>query len=103
MAVQDFKQEDDDIYIDPSTGDFALVDSDKQHIEDIIFSSPGHWKEFPAVGCSIFKYLNGKNKQDLERIVKIQLQGDGYQVNLLKTAFDASGQLTIDPSNVERV
>ena len=99
-TFQDFKQEEDDLYIDPSTGDFALMDSDIQHIDDIIHAAPGHWKEFPHVGCEIFKYLNGKNTQEIERIIKIQLQADGYQVDRPEIKFTSGGDLTIKPNAV---
>ena len=46
---QDFRQVDNDTYVDPATGDFSVVPSDNQHILDILQSEPGWWKEFLLV------------------------------------------------------
>ena len=44
-------------------GDFAIAESDNQHLYDIINSFPGWWKEFPQVGVGIQNYVNSSGKQ----------------------------------------
>lgn len=79
--VMDFKQVDDDIYINPMTGDFEMVPSDNQHILDICRSFPGWWKNSPTTGAGLPFLLKGKiNPPIVESAVKVQLESDGYQV-----------------------
>jgi hypothetical protein len=60
-------------------GDYAVGPSDSQHIDDIIISVAGAWREFPAVGVGIQEYQSGPpQEQKLRSIVNQQLQADGY-------------------------
>lgn len=79
---QDLRQDDDgDIYINPVTGDFEIVESDNQHVADILQSIDGDYKEFPLVGVNFFKFSNSTGQQqNIERIIRTQLAADGYQV-----------------------
>ncbi|QTE37468.1 hypothetical protein J3L18_30960 [Mucilaginibacter gossypii] len=88
-----------DLYIDPSTGDFVFAESDEQHIIDTIAAFPGWWKENPADGVGLFQYENSSGQEQvLERSIKINLQGDGYQVNNPSVTRDASGNLVVQPN-----
>lgn len=65
-----------------SNDDFQIGNSDEQHIQDTIISNAGWWKENITDGVAISNYLNSSgNLQDLQRVIKIQLQIDGYTVN----------------------
>lgn len=67
-------------------GDFVIADSDVQHVQDIINSGPGWWKQFPAIGVDIQKYIGSSGKlQELEKNIKLQLESDGYNVKSVKT------------------
>ena len=83
-------------------GDFAVGDSEQQHISDIIYSAPGWYKEFPAVGLNIQQYLSGAGISDtLNANLRLQLVADGY--TLTKATFIQDGEtLTLD-TNAKRV
>lgn len=67
--------------------DFKLGEADNNYIEYILMSSPGHWKEFPIVGVSIYKYLQGtQSPQVLKRNIEVQLRNDIFK----KPSVDAS-------------
>jgi hypothetical protein len=79
-----------DLKLDKNNGDFVWTtdgdllvgDSDQDHVQSIIESYVGHWKEFPLVGVGIERYIKSPSKRliDLQREIKIQMQGDGYRV-----------------------
>ena len=68
--------------------DFKTGETDNAAIGYIVVSSPGHWKEFPALGVGIFKYLYSTlTPAEIERAIRIQLTSD-----IFKNAFvDAKG------------
>lgn len=89
MAAQDFKLVENDLFIDSSTGDFKIVESDTQHVQDIINSWAGWWKEFPTLGVGIKQYLGRSGGIQLtKRAIKIHLSSDGYRAD--KIAVDGS-------------
>lgn len=102
MANYDFKlvpdvNGNDDLFIDPETGDFVIAASDEQHIEDTIRAFPGWWKQYPADGVGVRSYVGSSGQaQALSRNIKIQLQADGYTVNNPQISF-VGGQLLINP------
>lgn len=60
-----------------SVDDFSGGEADNDIIRSIIVSSPGHWKEFPLIGVSIWKYLQGtQSAQVLQRNIRQQLTSD---------------------------
>lgn len=78
----DFVLKNNDLFINPETGDFLVGESDTQHVQDIINSNVGWWKEFPTLGVGIKKYLgNPGGIQVVKRAVKIHLKSDGYRVD----------------------
>ena len=77
-----FDDDTDDLFINPNTGDFDITDSDTRHVEDIVASFAGWWKEFPTVGVGIKNFSGSSGGiQRVKREVKIQLEGDGYRVS----------------------
>lgn len=79
---QDIRQsETGDIYINASSGDFDIVESDNQHVSDILQAISGDYKEFPLIGVNFFRFENSTGQQQiLESIIRTQLSADGYQV-----------------------
>lgn len=60
-------------------GDFAIGQSDQQHVGDIFISQPGEWKEFPVLGFGAVNYLKtGVTESEFKRDLKLQFQYDGY-------------------------
>src|SRR3989304_1295927 len=104
MAIAfDIQQEENELFIDPVTKDFLIVESDEQHIEDIIIANVGAYKEFPLVGVGIEQYINASlNPQELERILKIQLKADGYRVGNPKVNFISDSKLLIQPDAIRQ-
>lgn len=93
---------DNDLYIDPVTGDFVISESDDQHIIDNIAAFPGWWKQYPPDGVGIFQYENSSGQeQSIQRVIKIALQNDGYQVDTPEVTKSVSGKLTIRPNAVK--
>jgi len=93
MVAQDFLLDENyDLLID-SAGDFVIGASDNQHIQDIIQSFIGWWKQYPLVGVGIQAYVNSNGQdQALARSIQVQLQSDGFTVQ--------SPQVTINPDQV---
>lgn len=84
-------------------GDFAVTESDVQHVMDTIAAFPGWWKENPADGVGIFQYLSSAGQaQVLERSIKVNIMSDGYKSDAVKTKIDNAGNLTVEP-NAEKL
>jgi hypothetical protein len=79
---QDLRQDTNgDIYINTSTGDFSIIESDNQHVSDILEAVSGDYKEFPLIGVNFFRFSNSTGqRQALEGIMRTQLLSDGYRV-----------------------
>lgn len=72
-----------------SNGDFIIDYSDSTHIQDIIESFPGEWKEFPTLGVGLMQYLNSSGKeQELKNEIKRQITADGYSIDTLTIEGD---------------
>jgi len=70
-------------------GDFIIDYSDNTHIQNIIESFPGYWKEFPSIGVGIMYYLNSSGKQqELNNEISRQIKQDGYSINVLEISDD---------------
>ena len=55
-------------------GDFAISESDEQHVSDTISAFPGWWKQNPADGVGILQYINSTGQeQTLSRSMKMLL------------------------------
>lgn len=96
MARQDILL-DDNQNPQVSGGDFATGDSDDQHVELLLMTTPGQWKESPLVGIGLQK---NKNKQttsisQIKREITVGLAADGYKVTTL-TMADGDFKLTYE-------
>ena len=94
MKAHDFKLDTDgDIAIE--NGDFVIVESDQQHIKDIMESVGGWFKKFPLVGLNPYQYLNARvSATELNKNAKIQLQADGYADVVTDLSQDSSNKIT---------
>ena len=73
-----------DLFIDPNTGDFAIAESDPQHVRDILNSYAGWWKETPTLGVGVQRYLGSSGGiQRLKRDIIIQMRADGYRTDAI--------------------
>jgi hypothetical protein len=78
-------------------GDFKKGVATGQHIRDIIIASPGDYRQFPLVGFNIRKNVNGSFTGDDRKRLRLQLEGDGHTVNLIK---EENGELKVDADRV---
>lgn len=84
-------------------GDFAVTESDVQHVSDTIAAFPGWWKENPTDGVGVRAYLHSAGQElKLKRVTQINLESDGYDANAADIKLDSSGNLTITP-NAEKL
>ncbi len=90
---QDLRQDENgDIYINPNTGDFELMESDNQHVADIMQAVSGDYKEFPLIGVNFYTFQNSTGqKQVLEGLIRTQLAADGYQVTKVEITEPLTG------------
>ena len=82
-----------------ANNDLEYYASDKQHIEDSINASPGEWKEHPADGVAIGKYLNSSGEEaTIGRKVIIALQSDLYICNRPEVSYSTDGTVIVYPN-----
>lgn len=92
---QDFLVNDDGT-LKTENGDFAIGQSDDQHVGDIFLLLPGELKEFPVMGFGAIRYVKRNISTDeFKRDLKIQLQYDGYPDADIDTS-NGIENLTID-------
>ncbi len=81
-----------------SGGDFVVGESDDQHIALLLLTAQGEWRQSPLTGVNLLRYQSGPmdtaGRAALQRERAIQLERDGYAVNVLSVS--AQAQLTID-------
>jgi len=69
-------------------GDFVVLPSDDMHIEHIMRSAKGEWREHPAIGVAILKYLNSTGQIDdrvgLLQSIRRQLEYDNFDIRILE-------------------
>ena len=94
-AYQDFLLDaDGDLLI--QNGDFVIGLSDEDHMQDLIESFVGWWKEYPAVGVGIKQYqASAGQEQVIERNIKLQLQGDGYDIAIVRVTPTSDSKFNI--------
>lgn len=62
-------------------GDFAVVESEQDHIREIIISNKGEWKRHPLVGVGSLDFLNSPgNIDEIKKRIKLQLEFDNFIV-----------------------
>lgn len=62
-------------------GDLIITEADNIHIEHILKSEQGYWKQHPLIGAGIRRSLNGFVGTKQLQNIRIQLQTDGFKVN----------------------
>ena len=83
-------------------GDFVVGPSDNQHIDDIISSFAGAWKQFPILGVGIMQYLKSEEGQAAVAKIKQQLQSDGYTVPQVTINNTNAGLVVNFPQGIQR-
>ncbi|OXA83668.1 hypothetical protein [Flavobacterium columnare] len=78
-----------------ANGDFFVANSDQQHLELILNSQQGEWKENPDLGVNLIKSQSGLIDRFLKRNIKVQLEADGFDIEILNigtTGIELKGQ-----------
>lgn len=61
-------------------GDFVIGNSDQQEIELLLLSSPGDWKENPAVGINMPQLVKSRSTETaIKKVIHEQLEADGFK------------------------
>lgn len=82
-------------------GDFVVDLSEEQHLEAILISEKGQWKESPQVGVGIVSRVNSSGLIDgLEREVMTQLQLDSWEG--VELDFTDLSDIQISASKIEK-
>lgn len=81
-----------------ANGDLVIGGSDDQHIELLMMTTPGQWKESPLVGIGLINYLKKPttSEKQMKRDIIVGLSADGYKVNELSLdngSFDLDYEL----------
>jgi hypothetical protein len=77
-------------------GDIVCGESDQQHVQLLVSSNKGDFKESPTVGAGIIKYVKAAESRlkEMRRDIKVQLNNDGYK--FIGFATDENNETTID-------
>ncbi len=65
-------------------GDWLMTNSHHQHIESLLMSVPGEWKENPTTGAGLNLLKNGIIDGFTKRTIAIQLEADGFELDNLE-------------------
>jgi hypothetical protein len=95
----------DDLGVSPA-GDFLVGPSAQQEVMLLLESEKGEWRQFPAVGAGIRKYIRKvagntprvDNVNRLIREIKVTLQADGFSSPEVSIKPDLSDfSVTVEP------
>lgn len=101
--AKDFKLVNNALYINPVTNDFELVESDIQHVENIIIAEPGWYKEFPSIGVGLQKYNRTTGKQqELDRAIAVNLKMDNKGNLKVRSVLMPDGTYQFDINGVPK-
>lgn len=86
-----------------SNGDFAIGDSNEQHVVLIVNTNLGSWKQFPLCGVGVHNYLGSSNKVlSLKRLINLQLSQDGFtNINVSSLNLGENFQYSINAERLE--
>lgn len=74
----------DDYDLSIKNGDFVIGNSEERHVEHLLISKQGEWKNSPLTGCNIQTAKNGSITRMLDRHIRIQLEADGFNLDTMK-------------------
>ena len=75
---------DDSLDLEIVDGDFVVADSGQQHINLLLLTHKGEWKQTPYCGIGIAEFLNEDNVLEMRKTIRIQLRSDGAKVQSIK-------------------
>ena len=79
-------------------GDLDVGYSDEQHVEHILITSKGHFKQNPLIGVGIEDYINSPTslitRQKLEKEIALQLESDNAKD--IDVSYSVGGVLKVE-------
>lgn len=87
----------DDIEI--KNGDFAIGESDNQHVKHILLASKGEYKFSPELGVGIDRMLATEEPMEFLIEAKKNLEYDGMKVKNI--SFTENGTINVDAKYIE--
>jgi hypothetical protein len=77
------------------TLDWEEGNSDGQHVQDILELEAGELKYEPLIGVGIIKSINGPVTTELRKLIEMQLENDGYDLEQLQEFINAKIELNV--------
>ena len=72
-------------------GDWILEESEQTHIEDILITNKGEYRQHPLVGVGALNFLNSTlDKDTIRKRVSVQLEYDNFKVDDISLLRDGS-------------
>lgn len=63
------------------SGDFVVNESDVQHVQQLLVSHPGEFKEVPMIGVGLRSEQLAVMSGELRRVIQKGLAADGYKAS----------------------
>ena len=77
-----------------NNGDWIVRESEQVHIEDILLTNKGEYKQFPLIGVGALNFLNSTIGVDtIKKRVSVQLEYDNFVVDNISLLRDGSLQI----------
>jgi hypothetical protein len=87
MAIKDFIIRGD---LQIKDGDLLLLESEQDHINDIVIQNRGEQRQFPLIGAGALNFLNGSESLDqIRKKITLQLESDSFRVEEIIRSGDA--------------
>jgi hypothetical protein len=77
-----------------ANGGLVISDIGQQAVQLLFIGVPGEWKEHPAIGIGIKRMQNGATDRFLERTIRVQLEGIGFdtkKINIAEKGVEMEG------------
>jgi hypothetical protein len=68
--------------------DFTVGESAAQHEKLLLVSHQGEWRQHPACGVGIQRYINDEAPGDLVSAIRTELRNDGMKVRTVRITAD---------------
>ena len=66
-----------------ANGGLVIGDADQQAVQLLFIGTQGEWKEHPMMGIGIKRMQHGATDRFLDRTIRVQLEGIGFNVKKL--------------------
>lgn len=66
-----------------ANGGLVISDADQQAVQLLFVGTQGEWKEYPMMGIGIKRMQHGATDRFLNRIIRVQLEGIGFNIKKL--------------------